>query len=270
MSKNVYLGFGMSVLLAVLGAAACSRAHLGGSSPSIIPANMPRIGTVDERFQSYNVEMVEVIGGRFWKPYGTQTVAALNLQPSDNPSGANPVGMNPDMFQQRPPIDLSNPRLRKLAAALGPVYVRVSGTWANTTFFLNSDATVQVAPPKGFSGVLTRKEWKGVVDFSRAVDAEIVTSFATSPGTRDAAGVWTPAQARQLFDYTQSIGGSIAAAEFMNEPTYAAMGGAPKGYDAAAYGRDIAVFRPFIKQAVPAMVFLGLAPSAREAHLRSR
>ncbi len=135
--------------------------------------------------------------------------------------------------------------------------MRVSGTWANTTFFLNSDATVQVAPPKGFSGVLTRKEWKGVVDFSRAVDAEIVTSFATSPGTRDAAGVWTPAQARQLFDYTQSIGGSIAAAEFMNEPTYAAMGGAPKGYDAAAYGRDIAVFRPFIKQAVPAMVFLG-------------
>jgi hypothetical protein len=30
---------------------------------------MRKIGTVDERFQSYNVEMVEVIGGRFWKPY---------------------------------------------------------------------------------------------------------------------------------------------------------------------------------------------------------
>jgi hypothetical protein len=30
--------------------------------------NMTLVGTVDERFQSYNIEMVEVIGGRFWKP----------------------------------------------------------------------------------------------------------------------------------------------------------------------------------------------------------
>jgi hypothetical protein len=161
------------------------------------------------------------------------------------------------MYQQRPPIDLTNHRLRTLAAALGPAYVRVSGTWANTTFFQDSDAPPRGTPPKGFAGVLTRKEWKGVVDFSHAVNAEIVTSFATSPGTRDAAGVWTPSQARQLLTYTKSVGGNIAAAEFMNEPTYAAMGGAPKGYDAAAYGRDVAAFRKFVKQAVPEMVFLG-------------
>ncbi len=43
----------------------------------------------------------------------------------------------------------------------------------------------------------------------------------------------------------------------MNEPTAAEMGGAPKGYDAAAYGRDIAVFRPFVKQAMPDMMILG-------------
>ena len=30
---------------------------------SLDPAKMPIIGTVDERFQSYNIEMVEVIGG---------------------------------------------------------------------------------------------------------------------------------------------------------------------------------------------------------------
>ncbi len=36
--------------------------------------------------------------------------------------------------------------------------------------------------------------------------------------------------------------------EFMNEPTYAAMGGAPKGYDAASYGRDVAVFRTFLQK----------------------
>ena len=43
----------------------------------------------------------------------------------------------------------------------------------------------------------------------------------------------------------------------MNEPTFAAMGGAPKGYDAAAYGRDFKVFRAFAKQTVPDMVILG-------------
>ena len=67
----------------------------------------------------------------------------------------------------------------------------------------------------------------------------------------------TPAQATRLLAYTKSVGGSIAAAEYMNEPTYAEMGGAPKGYDAAAFGRDFSVFRPFVKKAAPDMVILG-------------
>jgi hypothetical protein len=165
--------------------------------------------------------------------------------------------MDPALYQQRPPIDLTNPRLRKLAAALGPAYVRVSGAWANSTYFQNSEDRAPANPPSGFNGVLTRRQWEGVVDFSRAVDARIVTSFATSAGTRDAAGVWTPAQARQFLAYTKSIGGSLAAAEFMNEPTFGEMVGAPKGYDAAAYARDIAVFLPFARHAAPDMVILG-------------
>src|SRR5437763_9999473 len=35
-------------------------------------ATMPRVATIDQRYQSYNVEMAEVIGGNFWKPYGLQ------------------------------------------------------------------------------------------------------------------------------------------------------------------------------------------------------
>ena len=60
--------------------------------------------------------------------------------------------------------------------------------------------------------------------FSRTVDAELVTSFAISPGTRDRAGVWAPAEAEKVLAYTKSIGGKIAAAEYMNEPTLAGMG----------------------------------------------
>jgi heparanase len=194
----------------------------------IAPATMPRIGTVDERLQSFNVAMVEVIGGRFWKPYGTEVDALLQAQPSALRSGSTPVGMNPALFQARPPIDLTNPRLRTLAAALGPAYMRVSGTWATTTYFHDSDAAAPATPPEGFTGVLTRQQWRGVVDFAHAVQAKLVTSFATSAGTRDAAGVWTPAQARRFLAYTTSIGGSIAAAAYMNEPTVAAMGGAPR------------------------------------------
>jgi hypothetical protein len=217
---------------------------------SIDPKTLPRVGTIDERFQSYNIEMVEVTGGRFWKPYDS------TANP-EQPSGNQPAGMNASLYEYRRPIDLSNSRLRKMAAALSPAYLRVSGTWANTTWFQNSDEPAPSAPPSGFKGVLTRQEWKGVVDFSNAVDARIVTSFAVSDGTRDSKGIWTPEQAKALLDFTSSAGGKIAAAEFMNEPTFPQVGGAPKGYDAGVFARDMAVFRPFMKQASPETVILG-------------
>jgi len=241
---------------AMLGVAAYSTAPYGESPSAVTPAIMPRIGTVDERFQSYNIEMVEVIGGRFWKPYGSTTNKSKAQEPATQ-EGSTPAGIDPNLYQYRKPIDLSNPRLRKLAAALGPAYVRVSGTWANSVYFQDSENGAPANAPSGFSGVLTREEWKGVIDFSHAVNAEIVTSVATGPGPRDAQGVWASDQVRQLFDYTKSAGGRIAASEFMNEPTYAAMGGAPKGYDAASYGRDIAVFRPFLRKTAPDTIFLG-------------
>ena len=253
-SKFVPVQF-RSAIIAVVLVLASVPLQVRAQAVSLDPAKMPRIGTVDERFASYNIEMAEVTGGNFWKPYrGQSSAAAQATQPPQ--SASTPAGMNPNMYQYRPPIDLTNPRLRKLAAALGPAYVRVSGTWANSIYFADSDNSPDKAPA-GFSGVLTRKEWKGVIDFVHAVDGELVTSFATSVGTRNAQGVWTPKEASVWLAYTKSVGGRIAATEFMNEPTYAAMGGAPKGYNAADYGRDIAVFGPWLKQNSPGTVFLG-------------
>jgi heparanase len=223
---------------------------------SVTPSTMPRVGTIDERYQSYNVEMLEVTGGKFWKPYGPALETALQ-QPAPASSGVDtPAGMNPALYEYRPPIDLTNTRLRKLAAALGPAYVRVSGTWANTTYFPAADEA-PANPPAGFGSVLTHRQWQGVIEFAKAVDARIVTSFAKGVGARDATGVWTSRQAKRFLDYTASHGGSIAAAEFMNEPNMAAMGGAPTGYDAAAYGRDFKAFHAFAKQAAPDMQILG-------------
>jgi Glycosyl hydrolase family 79, N-terminal domain len=222
-----------SLMLLVL---TCSGALAEGVL--IDAAGLPRIGTVDKRFQSYNIEMVEVTGGRFWKPYEEPPAAAT------------------DLYAYRPPIDLNNTKLRRLAAALAPAYLRVSGTWANTTYFSDMD-NAPPAPPAGFNGILTRQQWRAVLDFSQAVDAKVVTSFAVSPGARDAAGNWTPDQAHRLLGYTGLLGRSIAAAEFMNEPDLPAISGAPAGYDAVAYGRDFKIFQSFAKQAAPAMMILG-------------
>ena len=220
---------------------------------AVSPATMPRVATVDQRYQSYNVEMAEVIGGNFWKPYEPQR--------NGIPSGGAGLqaGQDPRIFEPRPPIDLTNARLRKLTAALGPAYLRVSGTWANTVYFHNSDTPAPASPPKGFKGVLTRPQWNGVIDFAHFVNASLITSFAISGGVRDAAGVWTPDPARKLLAYTKAVGGELAAAEFFNEPTMPEYGGAPAGYDAADYVRDFAVFRRFAEEVAPDMPIAGPA-----------
>src|ERR1700722_5998364 len=127
MLGKIGAGFCGALVYAPLIAPACCGAL--PEAPTLTPSAMPRIGTVDPRFQSYNIEMVEITGGRFWKPYRQDPPT-----PSDTTTGTDT-----NLYQYRPPIDLANARLRKLAAALGPVYVRISGTWANSTYFADSD-----------------------------------------------------------------------------------------------------------------------------------
>jgi heparanase len=246
------LGGTLVVLLSGNPLVAASRAA------SVSPATMPAIATIDDRFESYNVEMAEVIGGKFWKPYDAATLASLKAKAAakTGSSASLIIGQDPTMFQARAPIDLSNLRLRRLASALGPAYVRVSGTWANSMFFSDSDSPPAEAPA-GFQGVLTRRQWKGVINFAQAANAELVSSFAISAGVRDTDGVWTPIQARPFLQYTRSVGGKVAAAELFNEPSMPSAGGAPPGYDANSYAKDIAAFRLFAKATVPEMAIVG-------------
>src|SRR5947209_12173209 len=53
------------VVLSSFSAATAQTARLS-------PSAMSRVGAVDDRNQSYNVEMLEVTGGRFWRPYGPE------------------------------------------------------------------------------------------------------------------------------------------------------------------------------------------------------
>jgi heparanase 1 len=231
-----------------------SSPRVAGTQPSqqasISPATLARIGKVEERYQSYNVEMLEVTGGRFWKPYKDIGNAEKGTSGTGGQGAETPAGMDPGLYQYRPPLDLANPRLRAMAKALAPAYMRVSGTWANTTYFADTDNSPK-EPPPGYGGVLTRQQWLAAIDFSNAVDAPIVTSMPTGTGTRDANGSWQADQSRRWLAFTKEKGGTIAAAEFMNEPTFATMGGAPEGYDAEAFGRDYRVFNAFMRKEYP-------------------
>ena len=228
---------GIAVFAGPLAMTACVTPEAEGPQPGpwFNLATLEKVAAVDERFQSYNVEMVEVTGGRFWAPY------------------ANRGG---ERYRMRPPMDLSSERLRNLARHLGPSYVRVSGTWANSTY-VQAEGEVIETPPSGFEQVLTRDQWRGLVDFSNAVDAKIVTSFAISGGARDETGVWQPEQAQRLLELTREAGGKIAAAEYANEPNATALGRFPAGYSAADYGRDFAIFRDWARASAPDLTILG-------------
>lgn len=226
----------LAVAPQALSLSACATVPQASSALS----SLPKVGEVDERFLSYNVEMVEVTGGRFWRPFGSTGT---------------------DMHEYRPPMDLSDRKLQQLARALAPAYVRISGTWANATWFADSD-TVPAKAPAGFDTILTRAQWRGVVDFATSVDARIVTSFATSPGTRDAAGVWQTDTAARWLAFTRSVGGSIAAAEFANEPNMLWLTQPPAGYTGADYRRDYVRFAGWLRQASPGTLLL--APGIAE------
>ncbi len=233
---------------ALTGAAALALAACATTPPARPSglAALPRVAEVEARYLSYNVEMVEVTGGRFWAPFG------------------GPPG---ERYRTRPPVDLASPRLRALARHLGPAYIRVSGTWANSTY-LPAEGENITAPPSGFNQVLTRDQWRGVVAFAKAVDAKIVTSFPASAGARDADGSWNPAQAQRLLDLTRSAGGDIYGAELFNEPNMPQHGAFPDGYSAADFGRDFRIFRSWARRAAPQMQLTGAGGTAEGTMLK--
>ncbi len=209
--------------------------------------NLTHIGTVDQRFQSYNIEMCEVIGGDFWIPYPLID----SVRKTTNKKGFEALKWKIE------PINLYERKLRNLAKGLGPAYVRVSGTWANAIYFQNNDEPKLHNPPKGFKNILTRQQWKGVVDFCKAVDGKLVSSFPISEGMRDDQGNYQISQVKSILDYTKSVGGEISAAEFFNEPSHASHGDAPKGYDGSNFAKEFAIFKEFIKKEAPKMKILG-------------
>src|SRR5881628_3680438 len=82
---------GFRFFVAAGGALTISCIQSATAQIAVSPQSMRVLGEVDPRFVSYNVEAVEVTGGRFWAPYksAAQTAAAAgsNTHSDNQPAG---------------------------------------------------------------------------------------------------------------------------------------------------------------------------------------
>jgi len=207
------------------------------------------------RMLSYNVEFAEVTGGTFWKAYTPEQIAGKEefyVEPTDGGIRA----MYKDLMQVYPPINLYDEKLRKLAKNFGPVWVRVSGTWATKTYYDFDNTTGGVAP-EGYMNVLTKDQWIGVLDFVKAIDAKLLVSVSNCEGLHKAEEPWHPAEAEKLFSFSKEYGVPINAAEFTNEPNMMADTGFPEGYTTEHFGRDQDIFFKWLKENYPECLCVG-------------
>ena len=206
---------------------------------------------IDERLVSYNVEMTEVTGGTFWKAYTEAQVDGIEEFPviKDWTNMGN-------LQQWYDPIDTTNSRLIKLARELGPAWVRVSGTWANKTYY-DFEGKCNGKAPEGFQNVLTKQQWLNLLDFVKAVGGKLLVSIANCPGIHAADEPMPFEQADLLFRTSEEYGVPISAAEFTNEPNLIALSGLPQGYTAADHARDHDLFGAWLKENYPESLFVG-------------
>ena len=215
------------------------------------PETYAPLRAVDERLVSYNVEMTEVTGGTFWKAYTEAQVDGTEAFPviQDWSNMGN-------LQQWYDPIDTTNPRLIRLARELGPAWVRVSGTWANKTYY-DFDGSCGGKVPEGFQNLLTKEQWLHLLDFVKAVGGKLLVSIANCPGIHDADTPIPFDQAELLFRTSKEYGVPIAAAEFTNEPNLIALSGLPRGYTPADHARDHDRFGAWLKENYPECLFVG-------------
>ena len=215
------------------------------------PDKLTALREIDERLVSYNIEMTEVTGGTFWKAYTEAQVDGTEEFPviKDWTNMGN-------LQQWYDPIDTTNQRLIKLAKELGTAWVRVSGTWANKTYY-DFDGKCNGKAPEGFQNVLTKKQWLSLLDFVKAIDGKLLVSIANCPGIHAADEPMPFDQAELLFKTSKEYGVPISAAEFTNEPNMLEDTGFPKGYKAEHYHRDADLFAKWLKENYPECLYVG-------------
>ena len=228
----------------------------------LAPENLTELRKIDSRLISYNVEMTEVTGGTFWKAYTDAQIDGTEQVPP--PDFSKGMGA---MHQWYDPIDTTNPRLMKLARALGSCWIRVSGTWATKTYYDFDDEYPAGTAPEGYQNVLKKHQWINLLNFVKAVDGKLKISVANCDGLHAANEPWNPSQAKKIFALSKEHGVPIQAVEFVNEPNMLTVTGFPKGYTAADFRRDQDIFHKWVRENYPECLIVG--PSDTDPHAMS-
>ena len=216
------------------------------------PSKLTELRTVNPALISYNIEMTEVTGGTFWKAYtDAQIDGTEEVPPPDLSKGLGA------MHQWYDPIDTTNPRLIKLAKALGKCWIRVSGTWATKTYYDFEDEYPAGTAPEGYQNVLKKHQWINLLNFVKAVNGRLKISVANCDGLHAANEPWNPSQAEKIFSLSREYGVPIEAVEFVNEPNMLTMTGFPKGYTAADFRRDQDIFHKWVRANYPECLIVG-------------
>ena len=218
-----------------------------------LPAgNLKKLRDMNPALISYNVEMTEVTGGTFWKAYSEgQIDGTEQVPPPDFTKGLA------SMHQWYDPIDTTNPRLIKLAKALGRCWIRVSGTWATKTYYDFEDKYPQGSAPEGYQNVLKKEQWINLLNFVREVNGRLKISVANCDGLHAHHELWNPSQAEKIFALSKEYGVPIEAVEFVNEPNMLTMTGFPKGYTASDFRRDQDIFHKWVRENYPDCLIVG-------------
>ena len=216
------------------------------------------IRSVDPLMMSYNVEFAEVTGGTFWREYTPGQIAG-----TEPFSYALDENGQPDPMQVYLPVNLYDEKLHSLVKALGPAWVRVSGTWATKTYY-DFEGSTDDAVPEGYLNILTKEQWIGVLDFIRDTGTKLMISVANCPGLHSAHEPWIPTEAEKIFALSEAYGVPVDAAEFANEPNMMEMSGFPEGYTPEDYRRDQDLFFTWLDAHYPYVLKVGPSSTGRD------
>ncbi len=144
---------------------------------------------LEPRYLGYAFDTAQLTGGKWWEEQGDgRVVASLP--------------------------DLEDPKLRRLVAQIGPSVLRVGGTDCDAAYFCPDPGPCELPPSyqdafqdheNRHEGVIQHEAVDSIAQFADAVDSEILFCINVGPGPRDASGIWSPDNARQLIRYAKSL-----------------------------------------------------------------
>lgn len=185
------------------------------------------VARVDPKFLSFAVDTSQVVGGHWWSDE-----ASVELG-----KGANRTA----------PFDFDRPRLRLLAEALAPAYLRIGGTEADEVRYeLGAEAS------DAEDLVLTRGQVDSIAEFASEAGLRLFMTVNAGPlDRRD--GAWVGEQAERLMAYMGERSYPVDVWEFGNEANvFWFTHGLGHHLSAAQYSKDLRRFSKLVQGHFPA------------------